>query len=119
MTYLLILCTTFCTIGSQLILKHGLRGLGALAASSKIEFLWRVAGSPWVALALSLQVVGYVVWFFVITREKLGVAFALSGSFFYLVMALMAWLLFDERLNPTQWIGIALVTAGVVLLARS
>ena len=117
-TYALILFTTLCTIGSQLLLKHGLRGLAALAIADKTHFLLRVATSPWVAAALTLQVTGYVVWFFVITREKLGVAFALQGSMFYLVMALTSWLVFGERLTPLQWAGIGTITFGVALLAR-
>ena len=118
MTYLFILFTTLCTIGGQLILKHGLRGLGGLADSDRLAFLLRVVTSPWVAAALSLQVAGYVAWFFVITREKLGVAFALSGSSFYLIMALLSWMIFGERLSTLQWTGLGTITIGVLLLAK-
>jgi drug/metabolite transporter (DMT)-like permease len=118
MTYLLILVTTLCTVGSQLLLKHGLRGMAAIASADKLAFLLRVATSPWVAAALALQVTGYVVWFFVITREKLGIAFALSGSFFYLVMALLSWVIFGERLTTLQWAGLGTITVGVLLLAK-
>lgn len=118
MTYLLIVFTTICTIGSQLLLKFALTGLGTLASGDKIAFLAKVATSPWVALALALQVSGYVVWFFVITREKLGIAFALSGSLFYITMALLGWGLFGERLTLPQWSGIAMITIGVLFLAR-
>lgn len=118
MTYLFILFTTLCTISGQLLLKHGLRGLGALAEIDKLSFLFRVATSPWVAAALALQVAGYVAWFFVITREKLGVAFALSGSSFYLIMALLSWAIFGERLSAWQWAGLGTITAGVLLLAK-
>jgi multidrug transporter EmrE-like cation transporter len=118
MTYMLILVTTLCTIGAQLLLKHGLRPIAATAITSKVDFLLQAAFTPWVWAALTLQVLGYVVWFFVITQEKLGVAFAVSGSFFYLIMALMSWALFDEQLAPVQWIGLVMISAGVVALAR-
>jgi len=117
-TYLLILVTTLSTVGAQLLLKQGLRPIGALAASARLDFLVAAVLSPWVWAALVLQVFGYVVWFFVITQEKLGIAFAVSGSFFYLVMALLSWALFDEALTPTQWTGIALISAGVLAVAR-
>ena len=118
MTYLLILFTTVCTIAGQLLLKHGLAGMAALAESDKVQFLLKVAVSPWVAGALVLQVAAYVAWFFVITREKLGIAFALSGSSFYVLTALLAWLVFDERLSAWQWGGVLTITVGVVLLAK-
>ena len=117
-TYLLILVTTLSTVGAQLLLKQGLRPIGALAASARLDFLVAAVLSPWVWAALVLQVFGYVVWFFVLMREKLGVAFAISGSFFYLVMALLSWALFDEALTPTQWTGIALISAGVLAVER-
>lgn len=43
------------------------------------------------------------------------------ASLFYLVpvsAALTAWLLFDQTIAPTQWLGIALAAAGVTLATR-
>jgi len=81
-------------------------------------FVVHAALTPWVWAALVLQVLGYVVWFFVITQEKLGVAFAISGSGFYLIMAVFSWILFDEHLSAVQWGGIVLISLGVLALAR-
>ena len=118
MSYLLILFTTVCTLASQLMLKQSIQGLAEIAASNKLDFLLKVAVSPWVLSAVVLQLAGYVVWLFVVLRENLGIAFALSGAFFYLIMALLSWLLFDERLSVTQWAGIGTITFGVLLLVR-
>lgn len=114
--YLLVLITTLCTIGGQLILKRAITGLKPLLAQGPLEFLLGAAVTPLVYAALALQVAGYVAWMFVITKEKLSVAFALSGSSFYLLMAAVSWFFYGERLGPLQWLGLALISVGVVLV---
>lgn len=116
-TVLLVLLVTLITIGSQLILKRGIGDISTvLQQDGALAFVWAAATSPVVIAALALQGMGYVVWWFVISQERLSVAFAISGSFFYLVMAAASWLLYDERLNAQQWIGLVLITAGVLLV---
>jgi undecaprenyl phosphate-alpha-L-ara4N flippase subunit ArnE len=115
-TYLLILVTVLCTIGGQLILKRAVDALKPLLASGPIEFLMGAAISPLVIAALCLQVLGYVSWLFVLSREKLSIAFALSGSTLYVLMALASWCLYGERLSVWQWLGFFLISAGVALV---
>lgn len=117
--YLLVLITTLCTIAGQLILKRAVTGLKPLLQAGPIEFLFGAATSPLVIAALSLQVLGYVAWLFVLSKEKLSVAFALSGSSFYLLMALASWYFFDERLSAGQWLGLLLISVGVVLVTAA
>lgn len=117
--YLLILMTTLFTIAGQLILKRAVTGLKPLLQAGPIEFLFGAATSPLVIAALSLQVLGYVAWLFVLSREKLSVAFALSGSSFYLLMAFASWYFFGERLSAGQWLGLLLISVGVILVTAA
>lgn len=114
--YLLILITTLCTIAGQLILKRAVTGLKPLLQEGPWEFLFGAATSPLVIAALGLQVLGYVAWLFVLSKEKLSVAFALSGSSFYLLMAMASWYFFGERLSAPQWLGLLLISLGVILV---
>lgn len=115
--YLLILITTLATIAGQLVLKRAVTELKpVLQNGGPLEFLLGAATSPLVIAALSLQVLGYVAWMFVLSKEKLSVAFALSGSSFYLLMALASWHFFGERLSAGQWLGLLLISLGVVLV---
>lgn len=118
-TAVLVLLVTLCTIGSQLILKSGVNALvGTLRSDGVIPFLLAAATSPKVIGALTIQGGGYVVWLFVLAQSRLSVAFAMSGSFFYLVMAAASWLVFGERLTLIQWGGLALISLGVVLVTN-
>lgn len=114
--YLLILLTTLCTIAGQLVLKRAVIGLRPLLSQGPLEFILGAAMSPLVYAALALQAAGYVVWLFVISKEKLSVAFAISGSTFYIIMAATSWLLYDEKIGPVQWLGLIMISAGVALV---
>lgn len=119
LTYLMIATTTVCTLAAQLILKRAVNspGLRAELADGPLQFILGAAVHPLVWLALVLQVFGYVVWFFVLTREKLAVSFALSGAMIYILTALLAWMFYGERLSAQQWVGIVLISAGVLFVA--
>jgi drug/metabolite transporter (DMT)-like permease len=117
MLYVLILLVSICTIGSQLILKTGVDSIvKVLHSDGSLAFVMAAALSPTVWMALVLQVGGYVLWFFVLAQERVSVAFAISGSFFYLMMAGVSWLVFDERLNLWQWAGLVMISVGVLML---
>lgn len=117
--YLLVLFTTLCTICGQLILKRAVTGLKPLLQAGPFDFLLGAATSPLVIVALCLQVLGYVAWLFVLSKEKLSIAFALSGSSFYLLMAAASWYFFNERLSGGQWLGLFMISAGVVLITMA
>lgn len=117
--YLLIVASTSCTLVAQLLLKRVI-GNGAVRsamAEGAGQFVLAIMSHPIAWAALSLQVAGYVAWLFVLSKEKMAIAFALSGSFFYLVVSLAGWMFFSEKLTASQWIGITLISAGVLLVA--
>ena len=74
--------------------------------------------SPLVWAAVVIQGVGFIVWVVVISKLKLGVAFALAGASLYILMALVAWLLHGERLAPVQWAGLMLISCGVLMVSK-
>ena len=116
-TFVLVVIVTLCTILSQLILKRGVGQLvEVLKEAGRIEFIMSAATSPYVITALALQGAGYVVWLFVLTQERLSVAFAMSGSFFYLLMAAASWVFYDERLSLGQWAGLFIISIGILMV---
>ncbi len=71
--------------------------------------------SPSIIGAVAIQGVGFLVWVVVVSRMKLGIAFAISGAFFYLFIALSSWLIYGEKLSVLQWGGLAMISCGDVL----
>ncbi|WDJ07100.1 EamA family transporter [Xanthomonas campestris] len=114
----LIFFVTCSTIGSQLLVKHGLTLIAARTpAPTGRAWLLAAVLSPSVITAVAVQGIGFLVWMLVVRYVKLGVAFAISGAFFYLLLALLSWLLYGERLTPWQWVGLVLISTGVALVS--
>jgi len=114
----MILFVTCSTLGSQLLVK---RAVTQIAQRDPVPqgFQWLLAAcfSPEVIAAVAIQGIGFVVWIVVVSRIKLGLAFAVSGSFFYVLIALASWLFYGERLAPVQWLGLILVSSGVLMMS--
>ena len=119
MSYILIFASTMCTLIAQLLLKHvvGAPAAKAHMAADPLQFIVHAMLTPLTWFALSIQVLGYLIWLFVLSREKMAVAFAISGSVFYLVTALASWHFYSERLSAGQTVGIFLISVGVFLVA--
>jgi multidrug transporter EmrE-like cation transporter len=114
----MILFVTCSTLGSQLLIKDAVVRIATRnPAPVGMDWLLAVVMSPKVWAAVLVQGVGFTVWIVVVSRVKLGPAFATSGAFFYILLAAVSWYLYGERLAPLQWLGIVLVSAGVLMIS--
>jgi len=101
----------------QYVTACALLTLGAFAFESRVihwsaELIFAIA---WLVLVLSLGAVGLMYW---LIRRSAATGFA---SLFYLVpavTALMAYLLFGEKLDALSIVGMGVCAAGVVLASR-
>ena len=117
---LLLVAFTVNAVISQLLLRRATNLIGSppMGLSALPRFVGQAALSPWVYASVTLQVLSYVLWLVIVSREKLGVATASVGAGFYVLMALSAWLIYGETLSALQWVGIVLVTCGVVCIGQ-
>ena len=114
-TKLLIVMVSINAVLGQLLLKRGIAALGGTAALAMLpRFIVAAIRSPWICAAVAVQGFGYFLWMIVVSRVKLGVATASVGGAFYLLLALAAWGFYGEALTSVQWLGIVLITIGVV-----
>ena len=115
---MMIVFVTCTTLGGQLLVKHAVTQVAA-REPALAGWQWLVAAmlSPGVLAAVAVQGIGFAVWVVVVSRVKLGAAFAISGSFFYVLLALLSWWLYGEKLAAGQWFGIVLISAGVLMVS--
>lgn len=117
---LMILFVTCSTMGSQLLVKRAVTQIAARdPVPQGLQWLIAACFSPSVIAAVAIQGIGFIVWVVVVSRVKLGLAFAISGAFFYVLIALSSWALYGERLAAAQWAGLVLVSCGVLLMTLS
>jgi|WetSurMetagenome_2_1015567.scaffolds.fasta_scaffold09264_4 multidrug transporter EmrE-like cation transporter len=119
-TFLFILTGVLLNAGAQLLLKAGVRPLGAISVgwSTLLPTAVQVL-SQWPILAgLACYVVSVGVWIVGLSRVDVSIAYPML-SLGYVVNAIAAWWLFGEALGPMRWSGMALILAGVLVMARS
>lgn len=67
-----------------------------------------------------LCVAGYACSFYLLSLAlrtiPVGIAYAVWSGAGVVLISLVAWIAFDQRLPPAAWLGIGLIVAGVALL---
>jgi drug/metabolite transporter (DMT)-like permease len=109
------------TLGAfgQISLKYGMKQYGALGApgTSMAAGLARAVISPYVLLGLFLYAVSSAFWLVVLSKWALSYAYPMIATN-YLLVVLLSRMFFRETVAPFQWVGIVLMVAGLMLVAR-
>ncbi len=119
-TFLFLLAGVLLNAGAQLLLKAGVRPLGALhiEMSTLFDTTARVL-TQWPILAgLACYVISVGVWLVALSRVEVSMAYPML-SLGYVVNAFAAYWLFGEALGPARCAGIAIILVGVYVVARS
>ena len=115
----IICCGVLLNALAQLGLKAATRVTGPLqlAAGSwqRVLEVFAVPALWWALLAYGLSV---IVWIFGLSRVPVGQAYPLL-SLGYIINIVLAWWLIGEVPNVQRLAGVAVITLGVVLVARS
>lgn len=119
-SFALILTGVLLNAAAQLLLKAGTNAIGhfEFSAAAIVPVGWRIATSPHILGGLGCYGISVVVWILALSRVPVSQAYPLL-SIGYVVNALAAWWWFGEALNSAKLGGIALIVAGVVLVARA
>lgn len=119
-TFAFLLTGVLLNAGAQLLLKAGVKPLGALSveASTLLATGARVL-TQWPILAgLACYVLSVGVWLVALSRVEVSLAYPML-SLGYVVNAVAAYWLFGEALGPMRCTGIAIILVGVYVVARS
>ncbi len=107
--------------GGELSVSHAMKQLGELhhfSPRSLINFLGRALRVKWFWAGIALLAVGFFSLLALLSWAD--VSFVIPATAMsYVTGALGARFLLGERLTPLRWAGIALVSAGVVLVSLS
>ena len=123
MNYLpFILFTVFTNAAAQMMLKQGMMTLtlapaGPTTVLSLIALVFKVVFQPWVFFGLCTFVISMASHLYVLSKVELSFAYPFL-SLAYVAVAVAAWLLFSEDLNPWRIAGIGFICIGTVLIAQ-
>lgn len=105
---------------AQLTLKAGMNRVTESSGTATLsgESAKAIATTGLVWLGLVLFALSAVVWLFVLSRTSLSFAYPFA-SLTYLLIVLVDRFVFHEEVPPARWAGVALIMAGIVLVART
>jgi drug/metabolite transporter (DMT)-like permease len=115
-----ILFTVLTNAAAQIMLKQGMMSLGPLSFSTDtiVQRVFQIIFNPWVFVGLTTFVISMASHLFVLSKVDLSFAFPFL-SLAYVVVAVVAWLVFKEELGAYKIMGIALICAGTIFIAQS
>ncbi|MDE2120072.1 MAG: EamA family transporter [Betaproteobacteria bacterium] len=118
--FALVLTGVLLNATAQLLIKAGAATAGQFSfTAGQILRAGLHFATQWQILAgLACYAISVVVWILALTRVQVSIAYPML-SLGYVVTAFAAWWLFGESLTPQKLAGIAIIIAGVVLLART
>ncbi len=98
-------------------LSRGMREIGKTATVTPeglLELGIQVLSNPWVICGIGFQVICLMLYLIAMSRLDLSYILPIMSSS-YVLTTLFAWIILDERIAPTRWIGSVLVSIGVML----
>ncbi|MDQ0724090.1 drug/metabolite transporter (DMT)-like permease [Paenibacillus sp. W4I10] len=111
-SYSLLLLNIVMLVSGQAFFKLGLDKMGGVT----INNAWRALFSPTIIVGLILYVIATLIWFVVLSRLPLSIAYPIQ-SLAYVLGLLLASLMFHESVSLTKWIGAIIVIIGVIVIA--
>lgn len=109
-SYLLLFGNILLLVSGQIMFKLGLMKSGGLVWSKLLV-------SPLIIGGIALYGLATILWFAVLTRLPLSVAYPLQ-ALAYVLALVPAYFLFHESITTTKVAGIIVILIGVYLLAK-
>jgi len=114
---IIVLCFSF----GDIALTRGMKQAGEVS-SLRLAVLDEVGGrairSPFVLLGGALQVVAFVTYLVALSRRDLSYVFPLTATS-DIVTTVAARYVLRERVTPTRWAGVVIVSLGIALISAS
>jgi len=110
--YLHVALSVLLNSAAQPLLKHG-------ADNRAIHAVLGISGllSGWVWLGIACMISSLLSWLYAMRFVPLNIAFSLGGIA-YIIVPLLSWGFLHDHISLQRWLGIALVTIGVLVTAR-
>lgn len=116
----LILFSVALNASAQLFLRKGMPNVSLVTNQGVLELAQgalRIVFNPWVFSGLSCYAISIVLWMYVLSKVQVSFAYPFL-SVGYVIVVGAAYLFFREPVSVMKLAGIALICAGVVLVAR-
>jgi multidrug transporter EmrE-like cation transporter len=117
--FYLVILSAVLTVAANILLRIGVVRAGGLGGNSAelLNSLLRLVSQPSFDIGFLLYGLASLVWFRVISTEPLNIAYPLLVSMTFVLVTLGATLVFHESMTFRQFVGLAVVLTGIVLIS--
>ncbi len=107
---------------ANLLMKFGVQAInkssGMLPAGNPIGVLKALLGSPLILAGLFCFATNVILYSYALQKFKVSLAYPIMvGAGFGIIAIVARFSGLNEKLLPSQWIGVALIFAGVILIS--
>lgn len=112
-TQLLVLVVIITNVLGNVSLSHGMKEVGRIVSASPMDYL-KAVQNPWTLLGIGILVIWMLTDLALLSRADLSFVLPVTASA-YVLVAIGGHFILHDHVTWQRWMGIALITLGVVL----
>jgi drug/metabolite transporter (DMT)-like permease len=116
-TRLLTLMVVVTNVIGNVMLSHGMQQVGRIVSASPADYL-RAFADPWTVAGVCILAVWMITDLALLSAADLSFVLPVTASA-YILIALAGHFLLHDRISWVRWMGIATITAGVILAEKT
>ncbi len=113
--FMILISVCLAAIG-QLFLKKGAMSLDDSFGNGIFNTISSIFLNFYLVCGLALYGIGSIIWIAVLSKVDLSYAYPMV-SISYVIVALLAILLFNEKIFLVHWVGMSFIVIGVMLIS--
>jgi bacterial/archaeal transporter family protein len=112
-TQILVLLVILTNVFGNIFLSRGMHQVGRIVSASPLDYFHAFA-NPWTAMGIMVLVIWMLSDLALLSRADLSFVLPVTASA-YVLVALLGHFLLHDRVSWVRWVGILLITGGVIL----
>jgi transporter family protein len=112
-TQLLVVLVVVSNVAGNVSLSHGMQQVGRIISASPFDYL-KAFANPWTAAGICILAIWMLCDLALLSRADLSFVLPVTASA-YVLVALFGKFLLQDHISWHRWLGIVLITGGVVL----
>ncbi len=107
-------------VAGQFLFKGGTESLNVSISglSGPFILIWRMLTNPSIFWGLFCYGLSTVFYILALKEKEISLVYPMIASS-YILVVLFAWLFKHEAVSPIRWVGVLVITLGVILISRS
>ena len=112
-TQLLVLIVVVSNVIGNVSLSHGMHQVGRIVSASPLDY-FKAFANPWTILGIAILAIWMLSDLALLSRADLSFVLPVTASA-YVLVALFGKFLLHDHISWERWMGILLITGGVIL----